>query len=118
MKARRSALPKRRARWVSTVEVTGASEVVCTAPGAVAYVEAEMLCVLAWQPNWLETNFGLLRLRGRQASRAIQVMIDCILEADGAAFEAAMRLSQDSATPSANARAVSGRRMAPALVRD
>ena len=91
---------------------------VCTAPGAVAYVEAEMLCVLAWQPNWLETNFGLLRLRGRQASRAIQVMIDCILEADGAAFEAAMRLSQASATPSANARAVSGRRMAPALVRD
>lgn len=88
---------------------------VCTASGASSHIRAGTLVPLPWRPDWLETNFGVMRLRSARPTGAIQAIIECVQEADQASLLRAMDLMVAGMTPIAENFAVIGRRTTPAL---
>lgn len=89
--------------------------VACTARGALPHLRAGALVRLPWRPEWLETNFGVMRLRGARTGAAIEPFLNCVQEADQASLSIAQALLGPGMEPISGAFAVAGRRTEPAL---
>lgn len=88
---------------------------VCTANAVRLHIRAGTLVILPWRPAWLETNFGVMRIRGNRPTETARSLVEYLQEADHAALMLARELTVSGMSPVAENCAVVGHRMAPAL---
>jgi hypothetical protein len=87
-----------------------------TARAGLAFIRSGELAVLPWRPSWLETNFGIMHLRGGRQSPAVRTMIECLTLADKESFDLARSIAPAGVAEIPEVYAVTGRRTSPALV--
>lgn len=89
--------------------------VACTARGALAYIRSGDLVVLPWRQDWAETNFAAMHLRGTPITKAVETLLQCLVEADEASLQLASDLTPPGMPPLEVTYSVVGHRIKPAL---
>lgn len=89
--------------------------VACTARGALPYVRAGDLVVLPWRQDWAASNFAAMHLRGPPVSKAVETLLQCLVEADEASLQVASDLNPAGMPPLRTTLSVVGHRTKPAL---